>query len=513
MLLGDSLLTHSSSCPAADDVAIVQEFFDDPLPKQWTGWVMESGYLAGCGRALLGLRRQHSGISGDDREDALDILLLLRLTEQDFERNLLPIELLPERQLHCLVVGAPGNGKVVLVDLDRPDLRVEAAANLADFLYQWRADLHAINSVVTEVRSRPDTDETVLLRPDEWSTRRLCSQNVIVALLQTRHSRESNEHEVALFATATLTAFAPDAPTRWALTTILTETHQAGGSLAVNFVRRTKDGRVHNKGQRIPPSIGRWAARQGITLDTRETRWDNETGERLFVATTRLPPTLRELLPHTDSSPATVCAAIATGTWPALDVEIVLRWAADPRRILTGSVGPADRVRYLADQQIVRSAIILSSLHRHLQRAEQLSASDEDDTIQPIGVQIADSAPDGATDPTLSAVTFTSLDHEPLRIGWPMLAGQPRAADTVIVHVLASEASVLKDVAPDIVALLEPGSVLVVPADALSRAHELDGLFAAAREADVFVTSSPDYTTTMDVTIASRLDRSRMSRK
>ena len=168
-------------------------------------------HVTGYGRALLGLSRRDSGGGTSDREDALDVLMLLRLSEPAFPPDLLPIEILPERQLHCVVVGGHAPGRVVLIDLDRPDVRVAAALNLQDFVWQWQQDLHAMAAVVTEVLGSDESDEAVLLRPDEWSTRRLCSQNVIVAILQTRHNRDTNEHDVAVCATASLTSFAAGA--------------------------------------------------------------------------------------------------------------------------------------------------------------------------------------------------------------------------------------------------------------------------------------------------------------
>ena len=206
-LLSDrSQLSIPTARPTEADVALVQEFFTSPLPTHWVSWVRECGSLAGLGRSLLGLRPRVDGAqpADGDQEDSLDILMLLRLTEPTFPRDLLPIELLPERQLHCVRVGSPNRSPVVLIDLDRPDLQVDSAWTVVDFIYDWRNDLHAMSAVVEEAASVDNQSERVLLRPDEWSTRRLCSQNVIVGLLQTRHNRDTNEHDVAVFTTATL---------------------------------------------------------------------------------------------------------------------------------------------------------------------------------------------------------------------------------------------------------------------------------------------------------------------
>lgn len=507
-----------TSRPTEADVGRIQEFFTSPLPRDWASWVYECGSLAGLGRSLLGLRSRDDGSPPDAREDALDILMLLRLTEPSFPTDLLPIELLPDRQLHCVRVGSSNRSPVVLVDLDRPEIQIDAARTVVDFIYDWRNDLRAMAAVVEEAVNVDDQSESVLLRPDEWSTRRLCSQNVIVGLLQTRHNRDTNEHEVAVFTMATLTAFAPGAATRWALTTVLTEAHQVGGSLAVNFVRRSRrDGKLDPQrtdqiGQRIPSTIVRWASAHGVRLDPRATRWDHETGERLFLAAARLPESLRALLPHPAVSQPTVCAAVSAGAWPALDVEVVLRWAQEPTRILTSAVPVSDRLRYVTDQHVVRSAIMLSSLLRHFQRAGQPSASDEDDTIRDVVVAIPEPTSSGSIERILDAVTFVT-DEEPLSIGWPCLAGAYTPQPVLMVRVLPVESDLLAAVGPGLISQMGPREVLLVPADAVARGHRLGDLREAARNARVSIFAAPDYTTSMDVAIAARLDRSRMSRQ
>jgi hypothetical protein len=511
-------ISTARNLPGDADLALVQEFFARLLPAAWTSWVLECGTVAGMNRALLGLRPRREDPSPADREDALDMLMLLRLSEPAFGDDLLPVEILPERQMHCLVVGA-GGSPVVLIDLDRPDLRIPVAKTFNDFVYDWRNDLHAMAAIVEEISAAGTEIETVLVRPDEWSTRRLCSQNVIVGLLQTRHNRDSNEHDVAVFATATLTSFAAGAGTRWALTTVLTEAHQAGGSLAVNFVRRSRSNgkldpqRTDRVGQRIPPTIIRWASAHSISLDWKATGWDHDTGEQLLVAATRLPDSLRSLMADAPFPKPTICAAVSTGAWPALDVEIVLRWSDDPTRILTGAVDATDRLRYLADQQVIRSAMLLSSLLRHLERIGQVSASDEDDTRREVTVNISAARPAALADPALCAATFTAGGGEPARVGWPRLAGPEPSPTPLTVRALAFDADVLAEYGPAIVSHMTSGESALVPADALARSHHLTALYQAAESAGVTVLAAPDYTTSMDVAIAARLNRSRMSRQ
>lgn len=522
-LTRDPLISTERDLATADDVAVVQEFFADRLPASWTAWVTECGAPSGYGRALLGLGRRTTDVPANAPEDALDVLMLLRLTEPGFGTDLLPLEVLPDRQLHCLSVGPAGPGTVVLVDLDRPELRVRAASNLRNFLSQWQRDLHAIAMTVTEYFGRRDSTEAdTLLRPDEWSTRRLCSQDVVVALLQTRHNRDTNEHDVAVCATATLSSFAEGAPARWAMTTILVESYQAGGSLAVNFVRRVRtDGqngyhpfRIESRRQPVPLPFAEWARSRGIALDERSGRWDHETGERLLVAATRLPDSLRALLPSAGVAPAAVCAAVATQTWPALDAEAVLRRACAPVRVLTGAVLVTDRLRYLADQQVVRGAMMLSTLYRHLQRGDQPSASDDDDTVRSIEVDFGGARSVPGRDASAEPVAFTAVDGGPVTADWPVLAGPAPLADRrLVIRTLAVDADLLAVVGPAALRGCHLGEVLLVPADASARHRELTDFLTAADRAGICVLAAPEYTTTMDVAIAKRLDRARMTRQ
>ena len=524
-LSNDPMVARSGSLPDDADVARIAGHFDADLPRAWVSWVKECGTLTGYGRALLGLSRRNSDGSTTDREDAADVLMLLRLSDPAFPADLLPIEILPERQLHCVVVGGHAQGKVVLMDLDRTNLRVAAAASVQDFVSQWQQDLHAMAAVVTEVLARDESAEAVLLRPEEWSTRRLCSQNVIAAVLQTRHNRDTNEHDVAVCATATLTSFAEGAATRWALTTILTEAHQAGGSLAVNFVRRSrrpeKGGRgfhpvwISPRRQYIPLQLAAWARAHGVTLQRRDGRWDHETGERLLLAATRMPDSLRAHLSEVDISPAAVCAAITTGNWPALDVEYVLQTCDDPLRLLAGRVDPADRLRYAADQQVVRNAMVLSALLRHLERSGQPSASNDDDTIRHVDVDLCADASD-EFDRTLWLTRYSVDDAEPFSIGWPVLADVPPESGqltNIFVRVLCVEADVQTAIGPAVVQRMGTGETLIVSADALASLSQLAPFIEAARACGVRVLAAPEYTTTLDVAIAARLNRARMSRQ
>ena len=252
-----------------------------------------------------------------------------------------------------------------------------------------------------------------------------------------------------------------------------------------------------------------------MPLQSRDGRWDHETGERLLLAATRMPDSLRVLLSRVDISPAAVCAAITTGNWPALDVEYVLQTCDDPLRILAGRVDPADRLRYAADQQVVRNAIVLSALLRHLERSGQPSASDDDDTVRHVEVDLCADASD-EVDRTLWQTRYSVDDAESFSIGWPILADgppKPRPVTDIFVRVLCVEADVLAAIGPTVVQRMGAGETLIVSADARAALSQLGPFTEAARSCGVRVLAAPEYTTTLDVAIAARFNRARMSRQ
>ncbi len=476
------------------------------LPDAYRDYASRYGSLrAGSGewddaRYLLGL-------TNDPATDARQTARILRAL-YELPDNWLPIELLPDRQVTCVDATSP-NGAVSLIDLE--DLAagpVPTAPTLLDFVYEWRADLSAIAATVDHLRYQREQVEAgrrpadKLDRPGDWTVARMCSQDVVLAVLRTRHNREINRYDVSVFATATLSSFAPGATVRAALTAVLSDAYRSGGPLAVAF---GGDGNGL-----IPGPLRRWAAARGITLPHRG-GWDAATGEALYLLAADLTPGTRDMLPLTSVSTAAVCHAVASDAWAPEAVEAILRWSPAPQRILTGSVPVTDRLNWIIDRQTIRAALVVAAAARVLRRGA--STSDDDDSGLGVTSNFDVLTVPGA-DPSTGLVRFTADDGRPLQLPWRPLTGEPAApAASIGMHVLAVENHLLPQQVEQVVRSMEPGRLLIVPADAnTTTERRIAAALTTASEHGVTVLAAPDYTSTLDASGERAVLRARTAR-
>ncbi|MDQ1052050.1 hypothetical protein [Streptomyces sp. V4I2] len=474
------------------------------LPRAWIDWVRRYGALASGDkrRYLLGSPRD-----GPADLDAVRTTRVLRLLNR-LPPDLLPIELLPERQVAC-VIATDERAPVVLLDLDNIDAGlVPWAPTLTDFVYEWYSDLSSIAAVLRHLEKQERAvregrrAKDQLDRPGDWTITRLCSEDVVLAVLRTRHNRVHNRQDISEFATAALTSFAPGASVRAALCAVLSDAYRAGGPLAAAFGEQ-------GDGQ-IPGSLRRWAAARGIHLPRRG-GWDAGTGERLYALATDLTSATRGLLPLDGLSTGAVCFAVASGMWQPLAVEALMRWSPHPERILTGAIGVTNRLSWMVDQQVSRTALTVAAMKRRIERADQRSASDDDDTAMPVEAVFLD--PIAGADACLSGVSLTVPEGYGARLGWAVLAGAEPVARSVTVHVLAVENDLLPTQLPALAERLPAGRLIVVPADANSSTDlAVTEALDAAGAVGLTVLASPDYTTTLDSTCDAAVLRARTAR-
>ncbi|MFG2811632.1 hypothetical protein [Streptomyces massasporeus] len=476
------------------------------LPRAWIDWVRRYGALSDRDgrRNLLGLPKD-----GPAHLDAVHTTRVLRLLG-GLPEDLLPIELLPDRQAAC-VVASDDRGPVVLLDLDDVDAgSVPWAPSLTDFVYEWYGDLTSVGIVlrhlddqeraIREGRRARDQQN----RPGEWTVTRLCSEDVVLAVLRTRHNRVHNRQDISVFAAAALTSFAPGATVRAALCAVLSDAYRAGGPLAAAFV--AKGG---GEGT-IPGPLRRWAAARGVSLPRRG-GWDAVNGEQLYALAADLTAGTRGLLPLDGVSTGAVCAAVASGMWQPVAVEGLLRWSAHPERILTGEVDVTDRLVWLADQQVCRAALTVASMARRIARAGQRSASNDDDTATP--VEVTFDSPLAGVEPCLSAVTLTVPEGYEARLGWTSLIGAEPGNRSLTTHVLAVENDLLPGHLVGLANKIPAGRVIVVPADANTTTDPaIATALKQARAAGLTVVASPDYTTTLDTLADAAVLRARTAR-
>jgi len=438
--------------------------------------------------------------------DALYTVRMLRALYR-LPQPLIPIEMLPDNQVNC-VLSDNKRAPVVLVDLDNlASGQIRVAPSLEEFVYEWRADLVSIRGALTHLEKKREAIASgrraadQLDRPGDWSLTRLCSEDVVLAVLRTRHNRQHNRQDVAIFATATLSSHAPGAPVRVALTALLSDAYLAGGSLAVEF------GANDEGGGPIPGPLRRWAYQRRVQLPIRG-GWDATTGEVLYTHAANLTSPTLELLKRRGVPTGVACFAVASGSLSPLALEVILRWSPNPRRLLGG--GSSGRLDYLSDQQVMRSALLLTAVVRRLENRSL--TSDDDDVTAHVRVELGETPPPGM-DVSLSAIRLVAPEGLTTRLDWRALAGEELDKAEVTIHLLAVEDDLLAGQLAEALPALAAGSVIVVPADALTnRDAALTSTLAAAAARGLVVLACPDYTTTLDASADRFLQRAATSR-
>jgi hypothetical protein len=488
---------------APGDLDTARDLFGE-LPPIYEEWAQRFGALTTPDgkRRLLGILEP-----GAHRElDALYTARMLRALYR-LPRHLIPIEMLPDNQVNC-VLSNNQRAPVVMIDLDDVSSgHVRVAPSLEEFTYEWRADLLSIRGALTHLKRKREAIAAgrraadQLDRPGEWSLTRLCSEDVVLAVLRTRHNRQHNRQDMAIFATTTLTSHAPGAPIRVALTALLSDAYLAGGSLAVEF------GASDQGDGPIPGPLRRWAFQRKVQLPRRG-GWDAATGETLYALAANLTPSTPELLKRRGVATGVACFAVASGALSPLALEAVLRWSPNPKRLLAG--GGTGRLDYLADQQALRSAILLTSVVRRLENRSL--TSDDDDVPARLRVEFGGVAPQGM-DVSVSAIRLVAPEGITTRLEWRALAGEETDRSELMIHLLAVEDDLLASQLAAALPSVDAGSVVVVPADALTnRDVALTSALADATERGVVVVACPDYTTTLDASADRFLQRAATAR-
>lgn len=487
----------------AGDIGTARSLFAS-IPPIYEDWVQRFGTLSTPDR-----KRNLLGVVGPSAPTDVDAVYTARMLRALYRlpKYLIPIEMLPDNQVNC-VLADNKRAPVVMVDLDNVSSEhVRVAPSLEEFVYEWRADLVSIRGALTHLEKRRESIATgrrsadQLDRPGDWSLTRLCSEDVVLAVLRSRHNRQHNRQDVAIFATTTLSSHAPGAPVRVALTALLSDAYLAGGSLSVEF------GVSDEGGGPIPGPLRRWAYQRKVQLPLRG-GWDASTGETLYALAADLTPATRELLTDRGVPSGFACFTVASGALSALALEVVLRWSSNPRRLLAGS--GSGRLDYLSDQHVLRSALLLTSVVRRLENRNL--TSDDDDVTAHVQVEVGESPPPGM-DVSLSAIRLVAPEGVTTRLNWRALAGEESDQAEVTIHVLAVEDDLLASQLAEALPSLAPGSVIVVPADALTnRDVVLASTLAEASARGLVVLACPDYTTTLDASADRFLQRAATAR-
>ena len=450
------------------------------------------------------------GLSDDlERRPTIASSLYLARAAGRFPADLVPVEILGEQQLACVRVDGSPDPPVVHIDLDADDPQpseVVLAPSFSVFANEWLSDVRAIRALLGNVRAidrevaagkRP-VDKAA--RPDEWRAYRLCSQDIVVALLAVMHDRDENVTRVGALSIATLPDFPALEPSRVTMATILCDAYRSGGTLEVRF----QGGFSRNARPRpMPRLVVNLMGAAGVAPGSRRDVIVSDAATQLFAYCARLPDSVRAVI---DVGPASLTAATSfaalSGLWDVIHLQVLLAAASDPGLLLRGGAHPMHRLAHLRDRETLRAALLAGTLARKLRRRTEGSELDSEDDLRDVTF---------AYDDTRGVLRYEA--RAPLLCDW-WLDRPPDPACSISVCVCAAGKDELPDRLPAAFSSAQQhGNDVLVARDYLSlpQATRSDLQSVAARHG-VRLMVAPDYVLTLDAEAEKRLARARTTR-
>jgi hypothetical protein len=330
---------------------------------------------------LLGLTEEKAR-----RPTMASILAEIRMTNYNFPADLLPVEVLPERQIACVVLNGRDDPPVVLIDLDDPEFskprkrKPEIAPKYSTFCQDWLADVKGMKTAggflrrEEQKKSRGEIPTDKAARPDEWRAYRFCSQDVLIGLPLVRFNREENITEIAAFPCADLSSFDASTPVRALLTLVLSDAYRSGGDLSLRFVATANA--MNNKPVHVPSRILRFAWNNKI--NTKEMKFGElsaDVAKRLYIRCLLCTDSFKALLERNDIglNAAAVCYSISNGLWDAVAAEYIARYASSPNRVFQGASTQIDSLKWQIDCTVASNAMALGLFVKKL---SSLSSAD-----------------------------------------------------------------------------------------------------------------------------------------
>ncbi|MGI9097102.1 MAG: hypothetical protein ACR2H2_01170 [Solirubrobacteraceae bacterium] len=367
--------------------------------------------------------------------------------------------------------------------------------------------MRAIRAVLGHVRGI-DRDVTAgkrpadkAARPDDWRAYRLCSQDIVVALLLIAHDRDKNLTRVGALSVATLPDFPALEPARAAMATILCDAYRSGGTLEIRF----QGGLARDARPRpMPRLVADLLRAAGIAPGSRLDAIAPDAATGLFAYCARLPESVKAA--NDESRPSLIAAtsfAALSGLWDVVHLQVLLGEAADPALLLRGGAHPMHRLCHLRDREALRMALMSGTLARTLRRRAKVhDERDSEDDLRDVTVTY---------DVAGRALRYEA--QSPLPCDW-WLDPAPALASAISVRVCAAG----KDELPSrlrvsLASAQQQGHGLLVARDYLSlpRAVRADLQSVAARYG-VHLMVAPDYVLTLDADAEKRLARARTTR-
>jgi hypothetical protein len=492
--------------PVSEDrILRFEEAYELKLPRTLRKFVAALGDVAATDRDV-GMRLL--GLSDDPkRRPTIASSLYLARTAGLFPDDLVPVEILGEQQLACVRVDGSPDPPVVHIDLeaDIPQASpVVLAPSFSVFANEWLSDVRSIGALLGTVR-RIDRDVTAgkrpadkAARPDDWRAYRLCSQDIVVALLAVRHDRDENLTRVGALSIATLPDFPALEPARATMAAILCDAYRSGGTLEIRF-----QGGVGGKARPrpMPRLIADLMRAAGVAPTSRRDAIAPDAAAQLFAYCARLPDSVRAV---TDGGPASLTAATSfaalSGLWDVVHLQVLLGEASDPGLLLRGGAHPLHRIAHLRDRETLRAALLAGTLDRTLRRRADASERDSEDDLRDVTF-------------AYDAGVLRYEAQSPLLCDW-WLDSAPAPACSIAVCVCAAGRDELPNRLPAAIALAQQrGHNVLVGRDYLSLPQATrTGLQSDAARHGVYLMVAPDYVLTLDADAEKRLARARTTR-
>ena len=480
-------------------IALFERRFGVELPSDYRSFLERDGALVGRVH-LLGLLRA-------DEQPATIYEATTAVRQAGLRAGLIPIEDFGAARYACLDCDASSQtaGRVVLIDLDRLGNETVAAESFADYERTARNDAFAIAQVERRARR---SNPTKLPRSHHWRALRLCTQNVVVGLLELRHNRDEGLLEIGAFASDDRPEFRPLESTRALTLMLLSEAFKCGGSMALRFLYGGRE-----PSRLLPPSLQRLLRAHGFDVPTVGALSPDEA-VALYLALTDFSDGVRaELTELLDVAPlevARACYVVNAGIWSSAEFDVILAAAPDADRLLGGAALTAPFAVLEQDVRVARRALLAGRLDRSLAAAASLGrdgVSTEDD-VATLPRKVVDGG----------ASLRYELEHEiVVPWAWPA-AGAAAAGGTVDVFLRPWDLEqMVAGLGAEIEAIGRAAGAgkpwLVVPRDATTAPRRAREHWAGAAQASgVGIALATDFVITLDSEALRRLEHSRLVR-
>lgn len=234
-----------------------------------------------------------------------------------------------------------------------------------------------------EYRKKNKIPKNYIYRPYRW-----CSKDIVFSLLVVRHNRQGNYIEADVCLIANPPQYTENSGAKVAMGFLLSEAYKCSGSMEIAFTKNVEGGRV-------PAYICDLAIDLGVKLKhVFEGHITPFEARQFYMEIVGFSAIVKErimkLAVDNVLSPERVCFMVIGGVWTLAEAEAIIMSNKHPERVLLSLSTPDDRILYLNDIQVARSAILGGVLDRKLLKPElledgQIVESEDEETDLSIG--------------------------------------------------------------------------------------------------------------------------------